>query len=128
MTREWAFGQDTDLTISECEWGIPYAYNSSDLYGAVERLTRERDQLQNAMALHAGDCMSLSNEADLMHDHWQDAESRCATAERKVERLRDLVQTLIDNAPDDPISDAGHTVLDLWRHEARAALKETSDE
>lgn len=46
-------------------------------------------------------------------------------AERQVATLRNLVRTLIDNDPDEPISDAGHTVIDLWRHEARAALAET---
>lgn len=40
----------------------------------------------------------------------------------EIKRLRDLVQTLIENDPDEPISDGGHVVLDLWRHEARQAL------
>lgn len=38
-------------------------------------------------------------------------------------RLRDLVQCLVDNNPDDTISDAGHTVLEHWRHDARAVLR-----
>ena len=36
--------------------------------------------------------------------------------------LRRLVKNLIDNDPNEAISDAGHTVLELWRHDARAAL------
>jgi len=38
-------------------------------------------------------------------------------------RLRDLVQCLVDNDPDETISDAGHTVLEHWRHDARTALR-----
>lgn len=45
-----------------------------------------------------------------------------ANTEAQVEVLAALVQTLIDNDPSEPISDAGHTVLDLWRHDARNAL------
>ena len=40
-----------------------------------------------------------------------------------VTELSRLVQCLIDNDPSDPIADGGHTVLDLWRHEAKAALR-----
>ena len=41
-------------------------------------------------------------------------------AENKA--LRGLVNVLLENDPDDPISDGGHTVLELWRHDARKAL------
>lgn len=34
-----------------------------------------------------------------------------------------LVRELVDNDPNEPISDAGHTVLDSWRQTARQALK-----
>jgi len=37
-------------------------------------------------------------------------------------RLRELVLCLIENDPSDAISDAGHNVLDLWRHDARKVL------
>ena len=40
---------------------------------------------------------------------------------RKLERL---VQTLVDNDPDEQIADSGEVVLDLWRHEAKIALGE----
>ena len=40
----------------------------------------------------------------------------------EIERLHDLVRTLIENDPQEPISDAGHVLLDLWRHDARKAL------
>lgn len=39
-----------------------------------------------------------------------------------IERLRAHIAVLIENDPDEPISDAGHTVIDLWRHEARAMI------
>lgn len=42
--------------------------------------------------------------------------------EDENKRLRELVLCLIENDPNDPISDAGHVVLDLWRHDARKAL------
>ena len=42
------------------------------------------------------------------------------------ERLRKLVQDLLDNDPNEAISDAGHTVLDLWRHDARKMLSRHS--
>lgn len=41
----------------------------------------------------------------------------------EITRLTHLVQTLIDNDPDEPIADSGETVIDLWRHNARAALR-----
>lgn len=37
-------------------------------------------------------------------------------------RLRELVQTLLDNDPDELIADNGATVLDGWRSEARFLL------
>lgn len=40
----------------------------------------------------------------------------------EIDRLRDLIRTLVENDPQEPISDGGHVVLDLWRHEARQAL------
>ena len=40
-------------------------------------------------------------------------------------RLKTLIRAMIENEPHDAVSDGGHTVLDLWRHDARAALKET---
>lgn len=44
----------------------------------------------------------------------------CLRAE--IERLRDLVLTLIDNDPYAPIADNGMTVLDGWRTRARKEL------
>lgn len=43
-------------------------------------------------------------------------------AAAEIERLRALVNCLVENDPDEPISDSGHVVLDLWRHDARKAL------
>lgn len=42
-------------------------------------------------------------------------------------RLAKLIRVLLENEPDDLVADGGHTVLQLWRHDARAALKETTD-
>lgn len=38
-------------------------------------------------------------------------------------QLRSLVECLVENDPDDTISDAGHTVLEHWRHDARSILR-----
>ena len=40
---------------------------------------------------------------------------------RELERL---VRIILENDPDEPVSDAGHTVLDAWREEARRALSD----
>lgn len=42
--------------------------------------------------------------------------------EDENKRLRELVLCLIENDPSASIDDAGHSVLDLWRHDARKAL------
>jgi hypothetical protein len=39
-----------------------------------------------------------------------------------LREARSLLKTLIENDPNDSISDAGHVVLDLWRHEARQVM------
>src|SRR5690554_4962559 len=39
-----------------------------------------------------------------------------------VMELVSLIDCLIQNNPDDIISDAGHTVLQLWIHDAQKAL------
>jgi hypothetical protein len=46
-------------------------------------------------------------------------------AVRYVRTLEDLIQCLIDNDPDEPISDAGHTVIDQWRKDAERVLSVT---
>lgn len=38
------------------------------------------------------------------------------------EKLTLLVKLLLDNDPAELVSDGGHTVLDLWRHDAREVL------
>lgn len=58
-------------------------------------------------------------------DAWSDELIELRTENK---RLRKLAQDLIDNDPDEIISDAGHSVLDLWRHEARKALGPQQDD
>lgn len=38
------------------------------------------------------------------------------------EQLVETIKVLLDNDPDVEIADGGHTVLDLWRHNARELL------
>ena len=49
--------------------------------------------------------------------------ARAAIKAMPIRELVDLVQTLIDNDPSEPISDAGHTVLDGWRARAKVVIK-----
>lgn len=80
----------------------------------VERLT----WLSSRHAEHMNDGPRLT---DFCHAG-REAASVITALRAENTRLRELVQGLIDNDPDEPISDGGHTVLDLWRHDARAAL------
>lgn len=43
---------------------------------------------------------------------------------QQADRLADNIQSLLDNDPNDIICDGGHTVYDLWSHEADKALAE----
>lgn len=40
----------------------------------------------------------------------------------QTDRLRDLVKTLIENDPNEPVADNGATVLDVWRDQAKRVL------
>lgn len=68
--------------------------------------------------------IGLAPANDAMREAADTIEAQAAT----IEKLRALIDVLLDNDPSDQISDAGHSVLDLWRHEATQALKETSDD
>lgn len=46
----------------------------------------------------------------------------CHHAAQLLETAKDLIETMLENDPTEPISDAGHVMLDLWRHDARAFL------
>jgi len=50
------------------------------------------------------------------------------TIKEERDALRELVVCLLENEPDDHISDGGHTVLDLWRHDARKLLGDDDDQ
>ena len=47
--------------------------------------------------------------------------TRCDQAEQQNKKLRSFIQELLDNEPDDMVSDC-HTLLELWRHDVRKAL------
>lgn len=55
-------------------------------------------------------------------DERSDVAELAYSAASYIERLEELVQTLIDGDPQEPISDSGHVVLDLWRHQARELM------
>lgn len=45
--------------------------------------------------------------------------------DRRIEELEGLVKVLVENDPNEFVSDGGHTVLDLWRSNARATLSQS---
>lgn len=51
---------------------------------------------------------------------WDEVESLLA----RVARLEGLVQTLLDEDPNEQITDNGSTVLCAWRYDARRVLEE----
>jgi hypothetical protein len=51
-----------------------------------------------------------------------DSPSELDLVYEQTRQLRDLVQTLLDNDPNEPIADNGMTVLDGWRERARQVL------
>lgn len=52
------------------------------------------------------------------------AKHRAKTAEAQVERLTSFVQCLIDNDPEELCADGGITVLDVWRKDVTAFLRD----
>ena len=64
----------------------------------------------------------LQSPATVFYEYKADDGKLLKDAAAEIERLRKLVQDLIDNDPNEIISDAGHSLLDLWRHDARKAL------
>lgn len=44
----------------------------------------------------------------------------------QFDRLQDLVKTLIENDPTEPVADNGATVLDVWRERAKRVLSAVS--
>ena len=86
----------------------------------VERL-REAEALNNKYAWERDKAREERDAAERRSEaHWR---PRLEAATDQISRLTKLVQVLIDNDPDEPIADSGETVLDLWRHNARAALR-----
>lgn len=65
-------------------------------------------------------CQDMRAEAGC---HCAEAADQITRLRAANERLANLVQCLIDNDPNEAITDAGHTVLDKWRYDARAALE-----
>lgn len=53
------------------------------------------------------------------------AQRACEQMGARIASLENLIRAMIENEPDDIVADGGHTVLDEWRYNARAALKET---
>jgi len=102
----------------------------SDRSAMAERvagLERERDELREALE---GETQSADHGWKMAHIE----DARAEASEAEVARLREalerrgrLIDCLLDNDPEEVISDAGHTVLQAWRHDAeremgRAAL------
>jgi predicted nucleic acid-binding Zn-ribbon protein len=85
--------------------------------------------LQQSNAVLASRISTLERELERMtyeRDVWHDKSAMHQKQAAGISTLTHLVQTLIDNDPDEPIADSGETVLDLWRHDARLALSARS--
>jgi hypothetical protein len=77
----------------------------------IERLTRERDDALSSFTAREGVEWMKTEDIDRLQD-----------AEEERDKLRGLVQCLLDNEPDDVVADGGITVLMVWRQDARRAL------
>lgn len=91
------------------------------------------DEIGAIRARHEADMRRITDESDYQEALIQARFDRAtllraldAERARRVE-VEKLIRVLLENEPDDLVSDGGHTVLDLWRHEARANQKGTSD-
>ena len=76
---------------------------------AVERLREKAQNEKTAIALN--ELLRLAKE-----------ENKALRA--RVARMEGLVQTLLDEDPNETIADNGSTVLCAWRYDARRALEE----
>ena len=76
--------------------------------GGTENLVTVSDSLLGKLSLALRKGQSQSSQIQDLKD--------------EIERLRKLITVLIENDPNDDVCDGGHTVLDLWRHDARNAL------
>lgn len=84
-----------------------------------DALRAERDELRaENFALAAGQC--IVDNGLIGDEHGNQV---CTRPQKSlVDELRRLVTDMLENDPADYVSDGGHTVLDLWRHDARKAL------
>lgn len=51
------------------------------------------------------------------------AASALSAKEEEIQRLRTLIQTLLDNDPTEPVADNGMLMFDAWKDLARRSLK-----
>jgi predicted metal-dependent hydrolase len=101
----------------------------------LEKLLAEHERLHDDLANHAEGSFEQVAAADRCHAIRYEFQSallansvELLASARRVERLEALVRDMIENEPDDLVSDGGHTVLDLWRHDARAAFTRAQGE
>lgn len=94
----------------------------------VERLRAHVAELEEKLERESGDLRYAKIALDRETARALKFGKRIDVLTAKVALLTHLVQTLIDNDPDEPIADSGETVLDLWRYDARRALSEPDKE
>lgn len=82
----------------------------------IGRTHRDRATLLRRDAQREAELAAVKAERDR-------AQRACEQMGERITSLETLIRAMIENEPDDAVSDGGHTVLDLWRHEARAALE-----
>ena len=85
--------------------------------------------LQSKVDTLEADNKTLNQELELCQEEESMAEEQCVKDTAKItalqaenDAMREFVQEMIDNDPNELISDGGHTVLDHWRYHAKIAL------
>jgi len=115
-------GGSATIFLRDNKWCVSVNEVSDDLSGCVEvEPTDEQREIASNSPLSVRGKMALvwMNEEDIRALSLPPGDAPPATG---VGELRDLVQTLIDEEPDDSAADGGVTVLMVWRQRAQQAL------
>jgi len=79
-------------------------------------LLEENGKLKKMMTLHAGDYCSLSNEADMFKDHWDQAEEANTKLQTEITRLNSLFDACMTSKEEiNKAYNAGLTAFAWWK-------------
>lgn len=116
MTREELEGQ---IQAQDCE--LEYWFQQAENYAEVQI---PADDLRAIIARTYAAVNALPELLAVKAERDR-AQRACEQMGARIASLENLIRAMIENEPDDIVADGGHTVLDEWRYNARAALKET---